>query len=386
MKPDTTSLISRNFSIDVMRGLAILSVLLLHLNIHFSYSDTFLKEWLPGKLFSLLFWSGFYGVVMFFTLSGYLITLSALRKWGSLPEVNAMQFYALRAARILPLLIVLLLVLAGLHWLQVGGFVINEEQVSLGQTVFSALTFHINWLQVQVGYLPANWDVLWSISIEESFYLAFPVLCLLVRKEWHLVVLLCAFFVISPWARTQWYVGNELGDRNHLAYIDSLSIGCFMALAAVRFKLGKRIQLTSLILGAGLLILVLVYRGVVYQAGLTKSGLNITLLSTGVGLLLIYLHHHPSANTVCQWVFGWLQRMGQFSYEIYLTHMFVVLVGAAIYRFMSLDQGWLIPVSVGLIMVSYWLSKVIHLYFSDPINQCLRTYFIAEKACDKISP
>lgn len=379
MKPDITSSIPRNVSIDIIRGLAILSVLLLHLNIHFSYSGTFLKEWLPGKLFSLLFWSGFYGVVIFFTLSGYLITLSALRKWGALFDVNVMQFYALRAARILPLLIALLLVLVCLHYLQVSEFVVNEEQVSLGQTVFSALTFHINWLQIQVGYLPANWDVLWSISIEESFYLVFPVLCLLIRKEWHLVLILCTFFVISPLARTLWYVGNELGDRNHLAYIDSLSVGCFVALASVRLKLGKRIQLTSLVLGAGLLILVLVYRSFVYQAGLTKSGLNITLLSTGVGLLLVYLHHPSSTNFVCPRAFAWLQRMGEFSYEIYLTHMFVVLGGAAAYRAMSLNPGWLIPTSVGLIVISYWLGMFIHQYFSEPLNQRLRTYFYGAK-------
>ena len=86
----------RNIGIDVLRGLSIIAVILLHLNIHFGISNTFLKEVLPKKLFSLLFWSGFYGVVVFFTLSGYLITSSIIKKWGTLSKIDLKMFYWLR--------------------------------------------------------------------------------------------------------------------------------------------------------------------------------------------------------------------------------------------------------------------------------------------------
>ena len=38
---------------------------------------------------------------------------------------------------------------------------------------------HLNWLEARTGYLPAAWNVLWSLSVEEAFYLAFPLLCML---------------------------------------------------------------------------------------------------------------------------------------------------------------------------------------------------------------
>jgi peptidoglycan/LPS O-acetylase OafA/YrhL len=167
------SLQQRNSDIDVLRGLSILTVILLHLNIHFEISDTFLKEILPKKLFSLLFWSGFYGVVVFFTLSGYLITNSIIKRWGTLSKVDLRTFYWYRFSRIVPLLSVLLIVLSILHLGSVCSFVIDPEQTSLGRVILSALTFHTNWLEIQVGYPPANWDILWSISIEETFYLFF---------------------------------------------------------------------------------------------------------------------------------------------------------------------------------------------------------------------
>lgn len=167
----------------MLRGFSILFVILLHLNIHFGFSDTYLKEELPKKLFSFLFWNGFYGVIIFFTLSGYLITSSIIKKWKDLSKIELKTFYWLRFSRIMPLLVLLLIVLSILHITDVQGFVINSERTSLSRAIFSALTFHMNWLEIQVGYLPANWDILWSISIEETFYLIFPIICPLPKKR-----------------------------------------------------------------------------------------------------------------------------------------------------------------------------------------------------------
>ena len=113
---------SRNNGIDILRGLSILSVILLHFNIRVPFSETFIGAQFPKMLYSLLFWSGFYGVCVFFVISGFLITTSALNKWGSLPNINMKQFYSMRFARIIPLLVLLLVVLSTLHLGGVSGF------------------------------------------------------------------------------------------------------------------------------------------------------------------------------------------------------------------------------------------------------------------------
>ena len=145
-------------------------------------------------------------------------------------KIELKTFYWQRFSRIIPLLALLLIVLSILHSADVHGFVINSEQTSLSRAIFSALTFHINWLEIQVGYLPANWDILWSISIEETFYLFFPIICLFLKREWQFVIVLLLFLVVSPWARTNLYLGNELADRNHLAFLDSIALGCMTAI------------------------------------------------------------------------------------------------------------------------------------------------------------
>lgn len=357
----------------MLRGFSILTVILLHLNIRFGFSDTFLKEILPKKLFSLLFWSGFYGVVVFFTLSGFLITSSILKKWGSLSRIELKAFYWLRFARIVPLLALLLLVLSILHMANVNGFVINPEQTSLGRAVFSVLTFHVNWLEIQVGYLPANWDVLWSISIEESFYLFFPIVCLFLKREWQFIMVLALFLVLSPWARTQLYLGNELADKNHLAFLDSIAMGCMIAITIKKLTVSKRLNRGFLIAGWSMIILIFVFKGFVYKAGMVDLGLNVTTLSLGVSLVLFWMHeNHASGKERSYEVFSWLRHMGVYSYEIYLTHMFVIVFGAQVFKSLSLGEGWIIPYSLVLIMISYLLGKLVFHQFSEPVNMWLR--------------
>jgi len=374
---------NRNTGIDLLRGLSILFVVLLHINIHFSIGDSFIRDWLPRKLYSVLFWSGYNGVVVFFTLSGYLITLSAIKKWGSLEKVNARFFYLLRAARILPLLCLVLIVLSVLHLLNVPGFTLNLDKLSLGQAVWSTLTFQMNLLQIQVGYLPANWDVLWSISIEESFYLVFPLLCLLVRNEKQFVALLMIFFVVSPWARVGLFPANELGDRNHLAYIDSIAIGCIVALLSVRLVIERWVKVLALTIGATLLVFSFAYKSTIYKLGLTANGLNITILSCATGFVLLWLHNRTSMNTKksrYSWAYNCLANCGRYSYEIYLTHMFIIILAATIFKSFNFNDQQLIPVILMTVLLCYWLGSVLFRFFSEPLNQAIRRHFKLSKS------
>ena len=75
------------------------------------------------------------------------------------------------------LLLLLLAILSTLHLAQVRNFAIKPATASLGRALFAALTFQVNVLEADHGYLPGSWDILWSLSVEEMFYLFFPLLC-----------------------------------------------------------------------------------------------------------------------------------------------------------------------------------------------------------------
>lgn len=83
----------------------------------------------------------------------------------------------------MPCLAGLLLVLVLLDRMGVPRFVVNTQHTSLLRASIAALTFHVNWLEAKTGYLPASWDVLWSLSVEEVFYIVFPLLCTLCESR-----------------------------------------------------------------------------------------------------------------------------------------------------------------------------------------------------------
>ena len=223
--------------IDLLRGISIIAVVVHHINIHMGASESVLAKALPRQLAATLFWNGANGVTVFFAISGFLITTMAIRRWGALSQVRIADFYRLRFARIVPLLIALLVILSVLDLAHVSGFIIKAH-TSLPRALLAAATFHINWLESQRGYLPANWDVLWSLSVEEVFYLFFPLICILTRARAPLIALLMAFVAVGPFARTV-LTHNELwADYGYLSCMDAIALGCLAAMiaASVRFR------------------------------------------------------------------------------------------------------------------------------------------------------
>ena len=368
----------RNENIDLIRGLSILAVILFHINIRIPFDKSPLGKLFPHALYSTLFWSGYYGVIVFFVVSGFLITTSAINKWGTIQNVKCRQFYLLRFARIVPCLIALLFILSVLDLLRAKGFVIHAT--TLPHALFAALTFHINWLEARFGYLPGSWDVLWSLSVEEAFYIIFPLLCLTVRNETSLKLLLLVFIVLGPFARVGFSHNEIWMDHSYLSCSDGIVMGCLAALYANKLKLTKRRIQTFFLLGFSLFVFVFIFRSFVYDSGLTRIGLNVTILEIGIALMLIALSKPKrqatySKNTTA--IFRWF---GRNSYETYLTHMFVVVFAVQLFQDIHAPYRnnlllWY-GVILGLIGI---VGGLVVRYYSVPLNKIIRDRFSVQR-------
>ena len=115
--------------VDLLRGLAIFFVLMNHVNIRLLGAKVPYTRGLPTQLVSAFVWNGQFGVQIFFAVSGFLITSTTLRRWGSPSWVSPRDFYLLRLARIAPLLVLLLTVLSGLHSAQFKDSLSPEDAV-----------------------------------------------------------------------------------------------------------------------------------------------------------------------------------------------------------------------------------------------------------------
>jgi peptidoglycan/LPS O-acetylase OafA/YrhL len=359
---------SRVDGIDLLRGLAIFFVLMNHVNMQLLFAHVPYTRGLPRQLVSSLVWNGQQGVQIFFAVSGFLITATSLRRWKSLDRVSIADFYRLRFARIAPLLLGLLAVLSALHLAHVKHFTIKPETGGLPRALIAALTFHVNLLEARRGYLPGNWDILWSLSVEETFYLAFPWVCRIFGRGRMLVAVLLAFVVLGPIGRTVLTHGNPVWrEYSYLGGMDAIAMGCLTAMALAGRRPSRKLLRWMGIAGVVLLVFCLALSRTA-EAWL-RSGLYMSAIGMGACLLIAV-----SAET--QWqsprLLTPLLRMGQRSYEIYLTHMFVVIAFTEL--FIATGKPlWEVPLFfLAVLVLGGMMGELVARFYSEPMNRGLR--------------
>lgn len=350
-----------------------LLVVLHHIHLRFVLNHYLVWNASPAELEQVLFWSGYYAVIVFFVISGYLITSLSLRRWGSLGDVRIGSFYRMRFARIAPCLLLILAVLTALQLAGAQDFTIRSDRSSLGRALIAAITFHVNWLEGHHGYLPGGWDVLWSLSVEETFYLGFPLLAVLVRSERLFTGLLGALVILGPVSRSLLGEADPLRDYAYLSCMDGIAFGCIAALVLRRRSPGRTGALVALIAGAVVSSLTILLCNEDAHTGLARFGLNVSALEFGVALMLIAFGTGVGNSALSKGT-RWLRLVGQSSYEIYLFHMLVVLGLIAVVRdnprlFEVLPLWiWYGAMLVGSIVLGYIIAQA----YSEPLNRRIR--------------
>jgi peptidoglycan/LPS O-acetylase OafA/YrhL len=350
---------------------AIFFVLMNHVNmVLLGAKVPYSKGWPPQLTYSLV-WNGQFAVQMFFVISGYLITSTTLRRWKSFREVSIRDFYILRFARIFPLLALLLLALSGLHLGHVNHFVVSQKAGGLPHALFAALTFHINLLEARTVYLPGNWDILWSLSVEEMFYLFFPIACWIFRRGRYLAIPLCIFGILGPFARMKAFNPNPVWrEYSYLGGMDAIALGCLTAIVLHRMTLSKRAVWMSGIVGALLLIFSLGFSIRAYTWGLGRNGLNITLIAFGTCLLI-------AAFSAIDWrppmVLAPVLLAGRRSYEVYLTHEFLIVGLLTGFVALGKPMSGVAPLFVSSMVLAVLLGTLVAAFYSEPMNRWIRT-------------
>ncbi len=364
---------SRLDGVDCLRALAIFYVLMNHVNMQLLFGHVPYTKGLPWPLVSSLVWQGQNGVQIFFAVSGFLITSTSIRRFGSLSQIRLRDFYLIRFARIAPLFLVLLAVLSTLHVLGVRHFVISDKAGGLASALFAALTFHTGWLEATRDYLPGNWDIMWSLGVEEVFYLAFPLACRFLARGRMLLLLLVTLVVLGPFARTIFTQHNPVWrEYSYLGGMDAIAMGCLTAIIVSQRSISKKLVRVLVIAGLALMAFCLTCEPQLVKLGLQKAGLVMSILACAACLV-------TAAAAESEWqaarVLTPLLAYGRRSYEVYLTHMFVVF--ACFDFFVRLGKPVrLVPMLfAGVIVCAGLLGEIVARFFSEPANRWLRNSF-----------
>jgi peptidoglycan/LPS O-acetylase OafA/YrhL len=378
---DRKPAVSRLDGIDVLRGLSILAVILLHILIRFAGEHVRLGWDWPKYTRHFVFFNGGNGVTTFFAVSGFLITLTSLRRFRSLDAIRPRAFYRIRFARIMPLLLLMLLVLSMLHLLHVNGYVINEKHFTLPRALIAALTFHLNWLEAsRNAWLPACWTVLWSLSIEEMFYLFFPLISLALFRggvwgRWAWMALALAFFAIGPFARVVWPKNDLQAENSYLAGMASIALGCLAAYLVDRLSHRPMrtawLRIAEVAGWAGILLIAILPRWTLTRT-LGRSGTDDSLLALSVCLVMAAVTLRRKRGSRWSAPLRWF---GRHSYELYLSHEFIVIAGVALYARLHLphaSRGIVAAFVIAMLLATAPLAWVLARWFTEAANRRLR--------------
>jgi peptidoglycan/LPS O-acetylase OafA/YrhL len=370
---------ARNGPVDLLRGVAILLVLLLHYSLSYRLSNSPLADWFGADAVRAVVNNGNYGVTMFFVASGYLITSNTLRRFGSLGAVDVRAFYVMRAARILPPLLLGVAIIVTLGLLGVPMFGNSDGGKDLPASFYvlavgSVLTFTHNLLMQSVGYFNYCLNIYWSLSVEEVFYLAFPLLCVLTRRRALIVAICLCAIAVGPVYRHV-HADNELYFMyGYAACFDAIAFGCLVALLASVKRPGPGAARWASVAAALAL-------AASYLAGIHgHEAFGFTAVAASAAVLVWC----ASASTGAGWAdaraFAPLRWAGRHSYELYLFHIIVLAAMRELIPRAQMGVDWKLPGLLLFITTSAAVAALVARYFSEPINAALRARFDTARA------
>ncbi|MED1569360.1 acyltransferase family protein [Bacillus paramycoides] len=344
--------------LDSLRGLAILGVILYHINFN----------WMPG---------GFLGVTVFFVLSGYLITDILAMEWKRNKRIDLKKFWLSRARRLLPGMIVMLVITFA--WITIFHSSLLEKM--RGDSL-AALFYVSNWWYIyhKLSYFD-NFNQLsplnhfWSLAVEEQFYVVWPFIISLgfyyIKKQSRMILLICLGAAASALAMAILYEPGA--DPSRIYYgtdtrAFSLLIGAALALLWPSNRLANKIipkaRLILDVVGGTALIIILVmfWKTNQYDPFLYKGGM--VLLSIATALLVANLAH--PASRIAQFLrFRPLRWLGVRSYGIYLWHYPILTLTTP-----KVNAGDFSPIRAILqFLLIIMIAQISWKYIEKPIRQ-----------------
>jgi peptidoglycan/LPS O-acetylase OafA/YrhL len=346
-------LTERMVGLDLLRGLAILVVILFH-GFAFSAPGFPWHNRLAGTLFYLTSF-GWTGVNLFFTLSGFLITGNLIDSDDSTNYYS--RFYIRRALRILPAYFLILIILGLTHTASLNYLLV-------------CILFLANWPKLLLHGSFSFYIVLWSLGVEEQFYAVWPLLYRKLQKR-GLFALCLGMILLCPILRAvavSWMKGDIFSKTFMIG--DNLAIGAAIAILCRSPRLSLKWLVWIGVAATYLSILTLLILANTGHASLkdilgASVGYSMMEWLTG-GILLLMLYAYRSRPV--QPGLACLIFFGEISYGLYLVHMLCGIWYDHLFGENYLTHAGALMTRFAVVnVVAILLATLSKQYFEDPI-------------------
>jgi peptidoglycan/LPS O-acetylase OafA/YrhL len=303
-------------------------------------------------------YTGTLGVPLFFLLSAYLITDLLFKELDQTGDIQISSFYARRVLRIWPLYFLMLFATA------LAGMIYTSYSVSAG-ALWAYLLLAGNWYTILSGnWLPLSALPLWSIGIEEQFYLIWPTVVRCLSRK---MILVCSGSVWILCQLALWFMCFRHVPLSPVVWINSFTHFQYFALGSMisvvlagRTPVLRRMtRIVMITAGLGTLFVCEFYFNVFSRTDVAMAGRTIPgYMLIGLGVVLLFLG--VLGASIATWT-GPLVKLGKISYGLYIYHAICVhlsiLLAQRVFHIehhrLVVAYGVGLPVSIGVAALSY---------------------------------
>jgi peptidoglycan/LPS O-acetylase OafA/YrhL len=291
----------RNPFIDRLRGLSIFLVLSGHSLRYIGWWAQEFPDWIKHQIIT----SAYYGVTIFFVISGYLITAKFVWPEDNRIYLDLRKFYVQRIGRIIPPLS-LLLVVSFLLAVYLGAPV-DPPSIVRGFAYLLQLSFGA--AATLIPHVESSYDPLWSLAVEEAFYIFLPLVCLLAVTKSRLVVVLVIAFISGYFYRSEpKYI------YSFFATFDQLALGGLLAVFAGKLRGAIPDVYLPPLRWLGLI-------GISTLCATTDATVDPHWVSLIALSAALYIVGSPDTQVSSRFPLRLVEAFGRLSYEIYLAHL-----------------------------------------------------------------
>jgi len=354
-------------NLNGLRFLAVLLVIVPHIEQHrlwlgmYNYCDKFKFIGIMGKL----------GVVLFFVLSGFLITYLLLSEEHVFKTINIRKFYVRRFLRIWPLYFLIVIVgfavLPNISLFTLKTFekdvIFNDIELKL----MLYLVFLPNLALPLLGKIPYISHT-WSIGTEEQFYILWPLIIKYFKKNRliTMVLLIIIYVLLLFLFRSSWFI-SIFNTKIIARFWEKFNIDCMSIGGIIAYLLFKKSKLLKLLMNVYFFYFTLIITIIFLFIGLKIPYIQFEIFAILFGIIILNFAANPKIKLSLESPV--LVYLGRISYGLYMYHPIAIVFILYILKTNGLEFDWLIyPLSL---LMTILLSSLSYKYFE--------TFFLKSK-------
>lgn len=350
--------------------------------------DHFYPRWVASfahsvflhQLILTVFLNGAYGVICFFVVSGFLITRLLIENTDDFSRIDLKSFYVKRAARIIPLWLVVILTgffmnhAIGLLNEQVQKYDVWSEPTEFGWLFWVSLfSFNFNWYLIDkhVG-MGVHWNVFWSLAVEEQFYLCYPLIAKFLGNRQRVLtflwIIVISGVVFRVWALPTFETNGFFMHQASWGAFDQIAVGAILYFADKKWGgwFSGQGKIACLLMFLGMSGCFYFFAETSFENGVQFVVVP-TLLAISCALTILGGLYVPLFNSKATQFLSW---PGKFSYGCYLWHPTLIVLLMPV--LVSLGGLWGL---IYLVLAVFFFAFLFYRYFEVPVNHQIRAWF-----------